>query len=170
MAQARILEDKLADPILAGDKVFTPLWSPGQQNHFALAGIMNLDGDGRKQVGVVLGKIRESGGEVDCWLDEQGHKQGQFTADTRFLVKGDAPDKSSAEFIKNNGAIISEAERYQVHTMTLSDFKQQMNYQKSSSVEHFGSGASTSDANRAALATKAGKAAKAAPKSADSGN
>ena len=76
MAQARILDDKLSDPIMAGDKVFTPLWSPGQQNHFALTGIMNLDGDGRNQMSVVRGLINESGGKVDCELDEQGHKQG----------------------------------------------------------------------------------------------
>ncbi|MGO9111681.1 MAG: hypothetical protein ACLP9L_20845 [Thermoguttaceae bacterium] len=170
MAQARILEDKIADPILVGDKVFTPLWSPGQQNHFALTGIMNLDGDGHNQLSVVRGLIIQNGGAVDCWLDEQGHKQGQITADTRFLVKGDAPEKSSPEMIKNHGAIISDAERYQVHKMTLSDFKQQMNYQKSSSVEHLGSGGSTSDASRAAMATKAGKAAKAAPKSGDGEN
>ena len=67
---------------MAGDKVFTPLWSPGQQNHFALTGIMNLDGDGRNQLSVVRGLINENGGAVDCWLDEQGHKQGQITADT----------------------------------------------------------------------------------------
>ena len=42
---------------MAGDKVFTPLWSPGQQNHFALTGIMNLDGDGRNQLSVVRGLI-----------------------------------------------------------------------------------------------------------------
>ncbi len=169
-ARARILEDKLADPILAGDKVFTPLWSPGQQNHFALTGIMNLDGDGRNQLNVVRGLIVQNGGEVDAWLDEQGHKQGRITADTRFVVIGDAPEKSSPEFVKNHGDILRDAEHYQVHTMTLADFKQQMNYQKSSSVEHFAGSALTTDVSQAALATKAGKAAKAAPKSADNGN
>ena len=141
-AQARILDDKLADPIMAGDKVFTPLWSPGQQNHFALTGIMNLDGDGRNQLGIVRGLVNQNGGVVDCWLDEHGQRQGQITANTRFIVVGDSPDKSSSEFVKNHGAILSDAEHYQVRKMTLTDFKQQMGYQKSSSVEHFGSGPS----------------------------
>ena len=101
---------------MAGDKVFTPLWSPGQQNHFALTGIMNLDGDGRNQLSVVRGLINESGGVVDCWLDDQGHKQGQITANTRFIVVGDAPDKSSPEFMKNHGEILRDAERYQVQS------------------------------------------------------
>ena len=149
MAQARILDDKLADPIMAGDKVFTPLWSPGQQNHFALTGIMNLDGDGRNQLNVVRRLIDQNGGEVDCWLDERGHKQGQVTSNTRFIVKGDAPDKGSTETIKNHGDILRDAEHYQVHTITLPDFKQQMGYQKSSSVEHFGTSAPSVDAGKA---------------------
>ena len=56
---------------------------------------------------------------------------------------GDPPDKSSPEFVKNNGDILRDAERYQVRKLTLADFKQQMGYQKSSSVEHFGEQPST---------------------------
>ncbi len=169
-AQARILDDKLADPIMAGDKVFTPLWSPGQQNHFAVTGIMNLDGDGRNQLGIVRGMINENGGVVDCELDEKGHKLGQITANTRFIVIGDPPDKSSPDVIKSHGEILRDAEYYQVRKMTMADFKQQMGYQKSSSVEHFGSGASAlSGASRAGSAPKAGSTPKAAPKSEDSG-
>jgi hypothetical protein len=166
-AEARILEDKLTDPIMAGDKVFTPLWSPGQQNHFALAGIMNLDGDGRNQIGVVRGMINGSGGVVDCELDENGKKQGQITVNTRFIVIGDSPDNKSGDTIKNNGEILSDADRYHVQVMKLAEFKQQMGYQKSSSVEHFnGVGASTSELNRAAGTLKAAKP----PAKADAGS
>ena len=147
-ARARILEDKPDNPIIAGDKVFSALWSPGQRNHFALTGIMNLDGDGRNQLSVVRGLIMQNGGEVDAWLDEQGHKHGRITADTRFIVIGDAPDKSSQEFVKNHGDILRDAERYQVHKMTLSDFRQQMNYQKSSSITHFASGTAPSNVDK----------------------
>jgi len=170
-AEARILDDKLTDPIMAGDKVFTPLWSPGQQNHFALAGIMNLDGDGRNQIGVVRGMINNSGGVVDCELDENGKKQGQITVNTRFIVIGDAPDNKSGDTIKNNGEILRDADRYHVQVMKLAEFKQQMGYQKSSSVEHFnGVGASTSEVNRAAGALKAAKPAKADAGSDGAGN
>ena len=156
-AQCRILTDILADPMMTGDKVFTPLWSPGQRNHFALTGIMNLDGDGRNQLGTVQRLINENGGAVDCWLDETGHKQGQITANTRYIVVGDAPDKSSADFLKNHGDILRDADRYRVQTMKLSDFKQQMGYEKSSSVEYFGRGGAPSDAARPAAAPKAPK-------------
>ena len=53
--------------------------------------------------------------------------------------------------------------------MKLADFKQQMGYQKSSSVEHFGPGA-PSDLGRTPTGPKAPKAAPpAAPKSEDTG-
>jgi hypothetical protein len=161
-AECRIVDDKLTDPIMVGDKVFTPFWSPGQQNHFALAGIMNLDGDHRNQVNAVVALIRDFGGVVDCWLDDQGHRQGQITTATQYLVQGDPPDKGSAEMVKNNGEILRDADRYQLHKWSLADFKQKMNYQKSSSVERFGTGATTSDVGRAASAAKATKAGKAA--------
>ena len=80
---------------------------------------------------------------VDCWLDEKGLKQGHITAGTRYIVIGDPPDKSSPEFMKNNGDILRDGEHYEVPKMSLGDFKQLMGYQKSSSVEHFGSGSTT---------------------------
>ena len=46
-SQARIIDDSISNPIVQGDKIYTPLWSPGDQTHFALAGVMDLDGDGR---------------------------------------------------------------------------------------------------------------------------
>jgi hypothetical protein len=162
-AEARIVEDKLTDPIMAGDKVFTPLWSPGQQNHFALAGIMNLDGDGRNQINVVRGLINNRGGVVDCELDEQGKKFGEITANTRYIVVGDTPDKASSETIKNNGEILRDADRYHVQVMKLGEFKQQMDYHKSSSVEHFSGASSGSDLSRAANAIKAAKQPAAKP-------
>ena len=85
-AECRIVDDKFADPMTSGDKVFTAFWSPGQQIHFALSGIMNLDGDGRNQVNEAIGLVKSYGGVVDCWLDEQGHRQGQITASTQYIV------------------------------------------------------------------------------------
>ena len=165
-AECRIVDDKLTDPMMSGDKVFTALWSPGQQNHFALTGIMNLDGDGHNQMNAAIALIKDSGGVVDCWLDEQGRRQGQITGNTQYYVEGDPPDKGSQETVKNHGDILRDAERNHLHKWSLSDFKQKMNYQKTSSVEHFGSSASPVDAD-AARAAKA--RAKAASKAEDSG-
>ena len=109
-AECRIVKDKMTDPIQFGDKVFTAFWSPGQQNHFALTGIMNLDGDGRNQVNAAIAQVTSYGGVVDCWLDEQGHRHGQITSATQYLVRGDSPDKSTPELQKANAEILREAD------------------------------------------------------------
>jgi hypothetical protein len=160
-AECRIVDDKFADPMTTGDKVFTAFWSPGQQNHFALAGIMNLDGDGRNQVNTAIGLVKSYGGVVDCWVDDRGRRQGEITASTQYIIKGDMPDKSSPELAKNSGDIERDAAHNQLRVWTLSEFKQRLNYQKSSSVERFGAGASSGDSGSPAAPARAPKAAKA---------
>lgn len=44
--QARILEDDIYSPITKGDPVYTPLWSPGRTEVFAIVGKIDLDRDG----------------------------------------------------------------------------------------------------------------------------
>ncbi len=153
-AEARILDDKISDPIMPGDKIHTPLWSPGEQNHFALAGIMNLDGDGRNALGTVRGLITMNGGVVDAELDEQGNRTGEITANTRFLVLGETVDPKSSLYKKYTD-MINDADRLAVKHMPLSEFKQRMGYQKTSSIEHFGHGTTAGDVSKAASAAKA---------------
>jgi hypothetical protein len=160
-AECRIVDDKFADPMSSGDKIFTAFWSPGQQLHFALCGSMNLDGDGRNQINEAIGLVKSFGGVVDCWLDAQGHRQGAITVSTKYIVNGDPPDKGSQETVKNNGLIQAEATRYQLHNWSLDDFRQKTNYQKSSSLEQFGAGASGGNATSAPTAPKAAPKAKA---------
>ena len=52
-AEARIMPgdtSKLADPIMPRDKIYSPVWSRGTKKHFALAGFMDIDGDGRSDL------------------------------------------------------------------------------------------------------------------------
>ena len=49
VAEARIVEDDLGDPLMPGDKVFSPSWEPGRAEHFGLAGFMDIDGDGAER-------------------------------------------------------------------------------------------------------------------------
>ncbi len=45
-SEARILEDDIYSPITKGDPVYTPLWSPGRAEIFAIVGKIDLDRDG----------------------------------------------------------------------------------------------------------------------------
>ena len=84
----------MVDPIIPGDKIYTPIWSPGEKRHFALAGLMDLDGDGHSD----LRRAEEHHhhqrrrGRLLHRRQGQGQKsRAQMTVNTRYLVLGDAP-------------------------------------------------------------------------------
>lgn len=163
-AEARILDDKVADPIMPGDKIHTPLWTPGEQIHFALAGFMDIDGDGRNALGTVNSLITMNGGVVDCQIDEKGKRSGEMTAHTRFLVLGDEPSvKGQQEAIQAYSRMVSDAERLGVRKMTLTELKQKMGYKKQVTVERFGRDTSAPTGVKPPAGGKAG-AKKARPK------
>lgn len=85
LAEARVTDDKLVDPIISGDKIYTPVWAPGEKRHFALAGFMDLDGDGRNDLQTVVRLITMNGGAVDCYIDDKGKRVGDMTVNTRII-------------------------------------------------------------------------------------
>ncbi len=98
LAEARILEDDITDPIVTGDLIYTPVWTPGRAESFALAGMMDLDGDNRNDRDRVRYLITRSGGVVDAELGDDGLVVGELTPDTRFLVVGDEPASNLEAF------------------------------------------------------------------------
>lgn len=98
LAECRILEDDLDDPILTGDQIFTPLWEPGQQTRFAFAGRIDLDGDGSDDIDRVRALVDRAAGKIDAVAKTTGETEGELTIDTRYLVLGAIPaDKAGAE-------------------------------------------------------------------------
>ena len=170
-SEARILEDTINDPIMPGDKIYTPLWSPGQQTHFALVGFMDLDGDGHNQVATVRGLITSNGAVVDCYMDNEGNVVGEVKGSTRIIVLGEAPGaKSAPKLQKAYSDIFSQAEHVSATKMTLAELKEKLDYKKTDTVEHFGPVNDSSDISKAAAAIKAApkkKADKDAPASGD---
>lgn len=97
MAQCRILEDQASNPIIPGDIIHTPTWSPGQRMRFAIAGIMDVDGDGKDDFELVRNLITLNGGVIDAELKPDGTRVGEITASTRYFVIGKQPDETSSE-------------------------------------------------------------------------
>ena len=91
LAECRILKDSAKNPILPGDKLFTPAWSPGQRLHFALAGTIDFNGDGRSDREEVKNIITMNGGLVDAEQLEDGKRVGEISYETRYLIRGKAP-------------------------------------------------------------------------------
>jgi hypothetical protein len=97
MAEARIVEDKIADLIQPGDVVFTPSWSPGERTHFALSGKMDINGDRIDDYDLVRSVITVNGGEIDAELKPNGARSGPgMSVNTRYFVMGEPPDVDSA--------------------------------------------------------------------------
>lgn len=129
LAEARILEDELANPIMLGDKLYSPTFKKGQRIRFALAGLMDIDGDGKSDQTKVKSIITTGGGVVDAELLEDGSIAGKMTMETRYLVLGQRPtDKTNVKLTEGYTRIIGEASQLGIETMALDKLLDRMGY------------------------------------------
>lgn len=134
-AEARILESDLSNPIMTGDKIYSPTFRKGQKTRFALAGFLDIDGDGKSDQQKVKSIITTNGGEVDAELLPDGSIAGKITLDTRYLVRGEAPtDRTKEQLINGWNTMIGEATRKGLETMALDELLARMGYSDDSRV------------------------------------
>ena len=130
LAEARILEDEDTDPILPGDVIYSPTWTAGRQLRFALAGLMDINGDGKSDRTEVRNLILSNNGVVDADVDETGNRTGVLSIDTRYLVLGNRPtEKAAGEAIQGYGNIQKEAEDLGVEKISLEKLLDMMGYE-----------------------------------------
>jgi len=150
LAEARILEDEIGDPIVPGDKIYTPLWTPGKKRHFALAGLIDIDDDGRSDLQTVLNLINLNGGVVDCYIADRGKEKnklvGEIGVGTNCLILGEPPTEKGdpgqlAAFTK----VLRDADQLRIQKMQLGDMLQSMGWVNLSPVVRFGRGANPKD-------------------------
>jgi hypothetical protein len=142
LAEARILDDKLTDPIITGDKIHTSVWGPGEKRRFALAGLMDIDGDGISDLEMVKDIITLNGGLVDCYIDAKGNRVGEMTIRTNFLVLGTAPTETGqAAMIDAYSKMSSDASRLGVQKIQLQELLRRVGWKNETPVVHFGTGA-----------------------------
>src|SRR5262249_25392962 len=100
LSTARVTEvvDPLRNPFLKGDLLFNPAWNPSQRVHIALAGIIDLDGDGNDDTAELIRNLEKQGIVVDAYLDlrERAIKGPGITEGTTYLVMGERPQLSQA--------------------------------------------------------------------------
>jgi len=126
----RILEEAdLANPIMQGDMVYSPAFRKGQKTRFALAGLIDMDNDGKSDQTKVKALITMNGGVVDAELLDDGSIAGKMTTGTRYLVKGAPPtDKTSLKLIEGYTAMTGEATRLGIESITLDTLLDRMGY------------------------------------------
>lgn len=146
MAEARIIEDDPSNPLLPGDKIHSPVWRPGYRESFALAGVMDLDGDGRSDRDKIRDVISLNGGTVDLELLDNGEIQGKMTINTRYLVLGDVPTgvEKDEKMVNNYSAVTGEARELGVETIPLNRFLSLMGWNPDERTVQLGRGAQSS--------------------------
>ena len=88
IADARIHHQNAGDPILPGDHILSPTWDPGYRVPIAIAGFIDLDGDGKSDRIRFEGLVRQNGGMIVASHDEDGKRRGEIDSNTRFIVTG----------------------------------------------------------------------------------
>ena len=75
-AEATIVTEKSRTPILKSDLVYTPVWSPGRVERFAIVGLVDINGDGQSDLASVRRHVEDTGAMVSIWVDEAGQRTG----------------------------------------------------------------------------------------------
>ncbi len=122
-AEARITDFSSANPIMPGDNIFTPVWTPGRPEKFAIVGVIDINNDDRDDTDELRRIIENAGGEVVSWVNEEGAIQGEITPDVRFLILGERPtDRTSEGALKAYSEMSDAARRNGVETVRVDRF------------------------------------------------
>lgn len=143
LSEARIVSDDPGNPILPGDQIFSPAWRPGERVHFALAGLLDVDGDGHSDRELVRNLIVSSGGEIDAEVTETAQATGDVSSQTRYLVLGTAPTDRKA--LDAWSKLISSAEQLGVEKLQLDQFLSWAGYKRETRTVPLGQSSRSSD-------------------------
>ena len=98
MSKAKIIQvaNPNVNPLMVGDVLINPVWSPAQHEHVAIAGRIDLTGDRRNNVDEFMADLQRMGVVVDAYLDERDNtvKGPGMTLNTTYLILGDTPEVS----------------------------------------------------------------------------
>jgi hypothetical protein len=117
LAEARISFDRPGNPILLNDPIFSPAWRPGKRTRFALAGLMDIDEDGRSDRNLVRSLLVASGGQIDFEVHDDGKTEGEMKAGIRYLVLGGSP--AEREVINVDRKVLEEYSKAQAAAVQL---------------------------------------------------
>ena len=146
MAEARISDDDAKNPILSGDQIYSQVWHRGKKLHFAINGVIDVDGDGKSDLQMVRDLVDLNGGVVDAYLGEDGKVNGEITVNTRDLVLGKFPDSATQTGMQKGWQqMIDDAKTNGVEVIKLDKFLNQVGYAPKDRTVTMGPGARPED-------------------------
>ena len=131
LAEARITDDLAANPIMPGDVIYSPVWRPGRRMSFALAGIMDINGNGKRDENereIARQMILANGALVPVQVKPNGEITGSLSAAITYVVQGIAPQDNPAEF-KGYTDLLQQATDSGIQKIRLDQFLSLMGYQ-----------------------------------------
>lgn len=92
----RLTNNTLQDPVLPGDLLYNPVWSPGTKLGVAFVGYIYLDTDEKPDNDEFRRFVERQGGKVDAYYDiNRDRVIGEINVNTSWLVIGEIPEDSS---------------------------------------------------------------------------
>lgn len=140
LAQARITDSDVLDPLRVGDKVHTPVWKPGSQQIFAMAGFLDIDDDGKADNSAIRLMVERAGGKISAEVTPQGELSGELSGDTHYLILGEMTGAAAAPLATASNDLESAASRRGVRSISLEQFLDMSGYRRGSRVYQPGSG------------------------------
>ncbi len=132
LSVARIVEEKNGQmlTISNNDPIYSPFWEPKQRVKIALAGFLDLDGDGRDDQDQIAMLIQSAGAEVVAKISAKGIETGKLDFNTRFVVIGGEPAapgandptaiEQQAAYLQNLGKFQERAKELGITVISLS--------------------------------------------------
>ena len=106
---AAIRQNNLLKPILTGDLVYSPVLRHRGTESFALAGKLDIDGDGKDDALRLRRFIERQGGRIDLYIDPQGAIEGKMTLSTKYVVMDDKSEQGDKEYLELLSRLHTEA-------------------------------------------------------------
>ncbi len=95
ISRARITDvvDRNRNPVLVGDVLSNPAWDPFQKRRVALAGVMDMYGDGIDNMAELRRALERQNVVIDSYLDLKDFSiKGAMTLQTEYLILGDGTE------------------------------------------------------------------------------
>ena len=135
LAEGRITSQNINNPILTKDWVVTSTWDPGYSVPIAIAGFIDLDGDGNSDLQRLISIVEGVGyGKVVAYHDDDGKVFGEIDENTRFFVSGDDPLGNAAD---GYDKLEQDRERFQTREISVQEFLHEMGYRNEARVRRF---------------------------------
>jgi hypothetical protein len=152
LAEARIVDQKIGNPLAAGDPIYSPLFWPGQKLQIAVVGLLDFDGNPGTDRDEFRRIVNSAGAEIILEVNDEAKilgKNGEeltvadiekrITSETRFLVVGnlggedtqDTAQKAIFNRMKTLKADMElEAENNGVYLLSLASFLDYVGYSR----------------------------------------